>query len=418
MVVINIEYLGTINDQYVYDIETEDGTFYAYDYDNNSIYDSINDKLDPGILLKNTDSCYAAFEKLIDKNDYMIDNKFDQKGFMDKSFEISKLCASFISAKFKSPIKIEFEKIMYPFMIFQKKRYAYMHWDNSDGPLPEIECKGLAIKRRDSCKYVKEVCNGIINILMNPSIELGECSSREELALIYTENCIKNLLEGNVDTNNLIISNQLKNEYKMFNRVINWIKPLKTSTGEIRMDKNNNPIYDDLIYQIKKPHVQIAINMRKKDPVNYPKPPERVPYLYIMKDNVKYAYEQAIHANEYIKNKNQINYVYYFEHQLKNPVGQILELLFEQTTSTKSTGKIKSYIINGNKIEKFEHLYNTYLINSINKLNKQSNIFSFFKSENIQNNIIIPNITQFSLKEEGFDDDIDNENDTNAYTIK
>ena len=148
MEIESIEFIGTTNDEYVYDLETDDGTYYA-----------------GNILLKNTDSCYVTFD--ISKDDFVDSSgRFNEEEYMKKNFEVANKCADLITKVFKAPSELEMEKLMYPFIIYQKKRYAFQEWTEHDKPHDKLQYKGLSIKRRDSCKYLRDTCDTIFKLLM------------------------------------------------------------------------------------------------------------------------------------------------------------------------------------------------------------------------------------------------------------
>ena len=141
MEVLSIECIGeTAFSEHVYDIETEDGTYVAGS--NN------------GILVKNTDSCYVKFD--LDKDSFKKkDGAFDEEGYMKENFRLAQECADRITKTFKKPIDLEFEKFMYPFFLYEKKRYAYQEWTEPENPHFDLEYKGLSVVRRDYCVRVK-----------------------------------------------------------------------------------------------------------------------------------------------------------------------------------------------------------------------------------------------------------------------
>lgn len=51
--------------------------------------------------------------------------KFGTKS-LEKSMELGRDAAEFVSTKFIKPIKLEFEKVYYPYLLINKKRYAGM----------------------------------------------------------------------------------------------------------------------------------------------------------------------------------------------------------------------------------------------------------------------------------------------------
>lgn len=423
--IVSIEYLG-ITDDYVYDLETDDGTFASSSECNE------ND-----ILLKNTDSCYVTFD--IPKSDYTIDGRFDEISYMKETFRLSKECAQKISSIFKFPIQLEFEKVMFPFFLYQKKRYAYKEWIDYTKP-NKVEFKGLSIVRRDYCPYIKEVCVRIFKILMmdrdidifimskkNKENEFPLdpegyiCDSKErnttskeedyiiirdkyvdeddnnilkftevivpfnnntylsflnskkdgglgkdtkittesyrEIAMLYTRKVIADLIiDKTVPIEKLIISKSLKNTYKIKGVDIKWTTGLcsvhfkQKNKDQVcpSCEKCTNANYGikqffkngsngkqkeckeckDAYTIIPNPHVRIGNRLRDKDPINGPKPPDRVPYVYIYIDEFhkKKQHEFTVHPTEITKDM-EIFYLYYFEHQLKNSIDQIFSVI-------------------------------------------------------------------------------------------
>jgi DNA polymerase delta subunit 1 len=75
--------------------------------------------------------------------------------------------ATYVSTKFVCPIKLEFEKVYFPYLLVNKKRYAGLYFTK-----PEIhdkmDCKGLETVRRDNCPLVAMVMNTCLEkILVN-----------------------------------------------------------------------------------------------------------------------------------------------------------------------------------------------------------------------------------------------------------
>ncbi len=47
-----------------------------------------------------------------------------------ESMALGKVAATEVSKLFVSPIKLEFEKVYYPYLLMNKKRYAGLYWTN------------------------------------------------------------------------------------------------------------------------------------------------------------------------------------------------------------------------------------------------------------------------------------------------
>lgn len=52
--------------------------------------------------------------------------------------------ADLVSAKFKKPIKLEFEKVYFPYLLISKKRYAGLYWTRPD-KYDKMDTKGIEV---------------------------------------------------------------------------------------------------------------------------------------------------------------------------------------------------------------------------------------------------------------------------------
>lgn len=52
--------------------------------------------------------------------------------------------ADFVSAKFIKPIKLEFEKVYYPYLLISKKRYAGLYWTRPE-KYDKMDSKGIEV---------------------------------------------------------------------------------------------------------------------------------------------------------------------------------------------------------------------------------------------------------------------------------
>ena len=275
--ILSIEELPETHDD-VYDIETEVGTF----------------STDTGIILKNTDSCYVKF--FVDRT------KFEsEEDYLEEVFRLSEECADAITKTFKPPIELEFEKVMWPFLLFQKKRYAYREWvRGKNGAIVDmgVDCKGIEYVRRSSCEYVKDVSKSMLDTIMyNHDIEDAKKKAHDG---------VKKLFDNEVDIKKLVVSNGLSHSYKVDGKSVPWDDPKAA----------------------RKPHVFLAQELKKLDPMNSPKPPNRVPYVYIQnKKKGALQFEKVAHP-DYIGNK-KIDALYYFEHQLESPINTIMDVVMD-----------------------------------------------------------------------------------------
>jgi DNA polymerase delta subunit 1 len=52
--------------------------------------------------------------------------------------------ADFVSAKFVKPIKLEFEKVYFPYLLISKKRYAGLYWTKPE-KYDKMDSKGIEV---------------------------------------------------------------------------------------------------------------------------------------------------------------------------------------------------------------------------------------------------------------------------------
>jgi hypothetical protein len=55
--------------------------------------------------------------------------------------------ADFVSAQFIKPIKLEFEKVYFPYLLISKKRYAGLYWTKPE-KWDKMDSKGIEVKFR------------------------------------------------------------------------------------------------------------------------------------------------------------------------------------------------------------------------------------------------------------------------------
>lgn len=351
MEVISIEQIE--DEDIVYDLETETGTFVAGGYLN-------------GILVKNTDSCYVQFP--INESDFE-----NRTQFLEKYFELSAKCAEYCTKQFKPPIELAFEKVMYRLFLAARKRYAYIECLDPSKLDPNIHYKGVQLVRRDTCRYVKEELDNTFKIIMF-------CESKDKAkkeAIDYIKISIINLLNSNVDFNKLVLSKQLKSSYIVrSNKISNtyhWTNP-----------------------NINMPHVRLAQQLKIKNPANHPTPPDRVPYIFIeKKGNNLLQCDKVIHPSDFNPLIHKIDSLYYFDCQFKKPIDMVFQFLLVDKNGNPDTEKIYKNIITA----------------AINKLNGQPQASDFFISKNKVSNKISNNFKYIPDMTVEIDSDVDDMTD-------
>ena len=320
--IIHVEYVQkTEQHEYVYDLTTTNNHFAA----------GIG-----SLIVHNTDSIYVKFF-----------TQYSGQEHMDEVFRLSEIAAKGCTKLFKKPVEMEFEKVMWPFILFSKKRYACVIWTN-EHKHDYIDYKGIQVVRRDNCPYVKEKSMKIFEkILLErdilKSIEMG----RE-----YSQN----LLEGKVSMKDLVISKSLKGygSYEFDKQLIckecgkRWYKEVENKKKYAIQYYDEYNANKDLEYNLNKfmqkkhycftckeemdyatnkaniPHVALARKMKERDPYNCPQVGERVPYVFKKVTNQKALQFERVEDPQYLaQNCIPIDFEYYFEHQFKSAIETI-----------------------------------------------------------------------------------------------
>ena len=84
---------------------------------------------------------------------------------LPKAMELGQEAAEYVSTKFIKPIKLEFEKVYYPYLLINKKRYAGLYWTNST-KYDKMDTKGIETVRRDNCRLVQTVIETSLRMLL------------------------------------------------------------------------------------------------------------------------------------------------------------------------------------------------------------------------------------------------------------
>jgi DNA polymerase delta subunit 1 len=82
-----------------------------------------------------------------------------------KCMEMGNEAAVFVSEKFIKPIKLEFEKVYFPYLLINKKRYAGLYWTNTEKH-DKMDTKGIETVRRDNCRMVQTVIETSLRMLL------------------------------------------------------------------------------------------------------------------------------------------------------------------------------------------------------------------------------------------------------------
>ena len=107
---------------------------------------------------------YKADAKVIygDTDSVMV--KFGVKDLAE-AMKLGEEAATYVSSKFIKPIKLEFEKVYFPYLLINKKRYAGLYWTNPD-KYDKMDTKGIETVRRDNCRLVQNVIETVLRMIL------------------------------------------------------------------------------------------------------------------------------------------------------------------------------------------------------------------------------------------------------------
>jgi DNA polymerase delta subunit 1 len=208
-----------------------------------------------------------------------------------QSIELGKQAAEKITSLCRKPYKIEYEKTFFPFILFCRKRYVGLMYE--DDP---TKCKrktmGVALKRRDSAPIVKDVFGGALDILL-------ETRSLRN-AQTFVQDMLVQIIQNKIPLEKFVITKQLRDDYK-------------------------NP--DQIAHRV------LADRMIERDPGNKPQVGDRIAYIYVdsRKDQKKQG--DRIEELDHVKKRGlKPDVDFYVTNQIQNPVAQLFALGIEQLT--------------------------------------------------------------------------------------
>ncbi|KAH9517744.1 DNA polymerase delta catalytic subunit [Dermatophagoides farinae] len=212
---------------------------------------------------------------------------------VEEAMKLGKEAADKISEKFDKPIKLEFEKVYYPYLLINKKRYAGLFWTRPE-KFDKMDCKGIETVRRDNCPLVANLISACLHKIL--------VERNPEAAVNHAKSVIADLLCNRVDISNLIITKELTKS--------------------------------DHEYAAKQAHVELANRMAKRDAGSAPKLGDRVPFVIIAAAKGTPAYMKSEDPIYVLENRIPIDTQYYLDNQISKPLIRIFEPIFREKTES------------------------------------------------------------------------------------
>lgn len=240
------------------------------------------------VVYGDTDSVYVRFFL-----DELPEHLRDPKNVEDRTEMLtwvmarSQEAADRITENYISPIELEFEKVMYPFILFKKKRYCCVIYEaGRPDKIDEVCTKGIAVTRRDFAPFVKRVYGTIIDkILLERDIN-G--------AFEYAEAEMIQLLNGEYPVEELVVSRSISRKPESY--------------------ANQNV-----------PHLVLGKRIEERTGVPI-KVGDRIQFVFI-----KGTGRQCDLVEEpQLVNQKQVDGYYYYEHQIHSSLTEMLSVLDKQ----------------------------------------------------------------------------------------
>jgi len=214
--------------------------------------------------------------------------KFPTKD-LAKSIQLGIAAGKRITEQCRRPYKIAYEKTFLPFILFCRKRYVGMKYEED-----VTKCKrmsmGIVLKRRDNAPIVKDVFGGALDILLE--------GRSVKQAQAFVNEMILRVLENRVPLEKFIVSKSLRDDYK--------------NPGQIA-------------------HRVLADRMESRDPGTAPKVGDRLQYIYVAENSKAAKQGDRIEELGYVKSKGLApDTQFYITNQIQNPVSQLFALCIEE----------------------------------------------------------------------------------------
>jgi DNA polymerase elongation subunit (family B) len=217
--------------------------------------------------------------------------KFPTKDLAE-SMDLAKKAADKITSLCRKPYKIEYEKTFFPFILFCRKRYVGLMYED-DIHKCKRKTMGIALKRRDNAPIVKDIYGGALDILMETR-NIKNCQT-------FVKDMLIKVLQNKVPLDKFIITKQLRDDYK-------------------------NP--EQIAHRV------LADRMEERDAGNKPQVGDRLSFIFVSGREGKQG--DRIEHIDYVKEKGlKPDAEFYITNQIQNPVAQLFALAIEEVDGYK-----------------------------------------------------------------------------------
>jgi DNA polymerase I len=217
---------------------------------------------------------------------------------IEEAFKVGEEIERIINDSYQGKIKVKIESVFKSFLIVAKKRYVGISVEKEGDKIKEkIVMKGIETVRKDWCGLTEKVLSKVLEVLLK--------EGNIEKAAAYVREVIKNLEEGKVDIEDLIITKGISR----------------------RLDE----------YKGIQPHVELVKKIMKRSPEKAPMVGDRVDFVIVAGPEL---ISKRAEDPEYVLEKGlKIDAKYYIENQILPPVERIFEALGIKRSALLSNGR-------------------------------------------------------------------------------
>ena len=195
-----------------------------------------------------------------------------------------------ITSVCRTPYKIAYEKTFYPFILFCRKRYVGMMYEEDATAKPKRKSMGIVLKRRDNAPIVKDVFGGALDTLM--------VEKDVKKAQAFVNQKLLDVLENRIPLEKFIISKSLRDDYK-------------------------NP--EQIAHRV------LADRMARRDPGTAPKVGDRLQFIFAAEHKDKGKQGDRIEEVGYVRRNGLTpDAQFYITNQIQNPVAQLFALCIDK----------------------------------------------------------------------------------------
>jgi len=244
----------------------------------------VEENYEADVIYGDTDSIFCKFP-LKDSEGNIVQGK----DALPYAIDIGKKVEKEIAKIMPKPQKLNYEKSLYPFILFSKKRYVGNLYEFDVNKYKQ-KSMGIVLKRRDNAQIVKKIYGGVIDIILQKQ-DLGA-------SIEFLKDELSDLVEGKAPITDLVVTKNLRASYK---------DPSKIA------------------------HKVLADRIGARDPGNRPVVNERIPYVYIKTNSTSGLQGDKIENPEFIvENKLVPDYLHYITNQIMKPLLQLYALCLDE----------------------------------------------------------------------------------------